>query len=86
MAALTLTLTVESDLTYDAIDALARAREALFSRHGDRFRDLYRDIEALPDADLSDAQLHHLSEGVFVMSPPKALTDLVARARALGVI
>lgn len=89
MAAVTMMLTFETDPIYDALDTVARARDALFSRHGERFRAVQRDIEALAYADrtaLADVQFHDLGEGIFVATALKALTDLVARARSLGVI
>lgn len=81
-----ITVTFEVAAVYDAAEELIRVREKLFSRHGDRFRSLQRDIEALGGADLGDMRFHDLGEGHHELQAPRALTDLLVRARALGVI
>lgn len=85
MAVVVLQLHAELDLAFDALGDLARVRDALFSRHGERFRDLQRDIERLDEAQLTFSDPHDLGEGRFLFEPPKEIAALLARARDLGV-
>jgi hypothetical protein len=87
VAAITFTLTAETSAVMDVVGLLARVHETLFSRHGERFRALRRDIEALADmAWVDGVKWHDLGEGIHACAAPEMLTDLVVRARDLGVI
>lgn len=86
MAAVVLTITPELHLVHDAIDQLARIRHALFKRHGDAFRALQRDIEALDGGSLTLSDPHDLGEGFLVFEPPREIAELIARAKTLGVV
>jgi hypothetical protein len=86
LAAAPLTLTVESELIYDALDTLARIHAALARRHGDKFRALERDIERLADERLTLRDPHPLGDGWFIFEPPAQFTSMIDRANALGVI
>lgn len=86
MATGTLGLTIEAEPVYDAVDLLGRAHQALARRHGERFRALEREIEALADAELGLGDPHDLGDGHFIFAAPARLTALIAKARALGVI
>lgn len=80
----------ELDGAYDAIGLLVEARDALQSRHGDRFRDLQRRIEALADVaglfETVDLPPDPDEIARFVLKPGPRILGLIAEARDLGVI
>lgn len=76
----------ETDLIGDAIDTLCRIHVCLTRRHGERFRDLERRIEAEMDGPVDSIGMEQLEQGVMVMTPPTAWAALIAEARSMGVI
>lgn len=98
MAQQTLTLRIDGEGLVELVDELARVHGALFSRHGDRFKDLQRRIERFLTSASADngkcwregLTLQPLAgeagEGVtYVPVPPPELTQLLRDARALGL-
>lgn len=83
MAQVIAALRLETDAIQDVLLELIAIREALFSRHGDRFRDMQRRIEALADLKTDDIVLHNLAPGHYYASAPSAFTSLLADARAV---
>lgn len=88
MASLDLSLTVETDLVWDAINTAMIVVERLRSRHGDRFRVLERRFEAFAFQPEPWAAGEHaeIEPGRFVLAPPPELMSLISEARRLGVI
>lgn len=89
MAAILLRLHVEHELYSDVVRDLVGVMAALVYRHGEPFRILERQIEALLD-DLPDADVHDLGldgDCLFIAAaPPPALLAPVREARRLRVV
>jgi len=87
MAQTSIAFIFETDRIADAADTCLRIHEALARRHGQRFRDLERRLEALPDLDdWGEIELASIEWGRFVMTVPPVLTAIIQEARDLGVI
>lgn len=86
MAGLTVDVVFETDLIGDAVAEVLHIHEALGRRHGDRFRQLERRIEALADGEIGTLGMIDLEPCRFVVTPPASLSSIIADARALGVI
>lgn len=86
MARCDMSLTLETDLVWDAVGELARAHRALASRHGAEFRMLERRIEeAVDNDDYGDLALHMLPDGFVIVEPPALIKDLLVEISRLGV-
>lgn len=86
MASVVATIRFEVDLIRDGIDTLCRIHTCLASRHGERFRDLERRIEAEFHGPCSRMGEQRLEPGLMVLTPPPAWAVLIADARSMGVI
>lgn len=87
MARLVVHLTAETELIHDALDSLQRLHAALARRHGDSFRRLERDLDAtLTSLQPAEIGHQHLAAATFVLTPPAAWLDLIARGHRLGVL
>lgn len=87
MKQLVLTLRCELDIVQDSLASIRRAHEALAKRHGDAFRQLERDIEALRyGGPLMSPEPIDLGGGFLLFTPSTDLTALIQRAKGLGVI
>lgn len=86
MADVRLSLHIEADPLFDAVDTLLHIHERLAKRHGDRFRAMERQIEAFVGDDGSGVGTESLEPGRIVLTPPKEWQSLIAEARALGII
>lgn len=87
MARTSIAFTFETDLIQDAVDTCLRIHDALAKRHGQRFRDLERRMEALVDLDdWGEIEFARIEWGRFVMTVPPALSAIIQEARDLGVI
>jgi hypothetical protein len=89
VAALHLTLTLETEALDDALRDLELIARRLAGRHGAVFRDLDRRVAQLNEhgieAETWDA-LRELESCRFVVVPPPEIVALLADARRLGVI
>lgn len=82
----TIRLIAEMDLIDDAIRALSTAMGSLGCRHGERYRDYERRLEALLDSPLGVCEFESLEPGRFVVVPPSEWRAMVSEGEALGVI
>lgn len=78
-------LSFETELLEDAIREVDRIHVALVHRHGAEFRDLEHMIEALDPKALGEPDLASIGEGSIVVVPAKALLDIIAEGKRLGV-
>jgi len=87
MAALEITITVESDPVLDALAELSRIHAALCARHGAAFRALDRSIDAILEGggEALVGGVKVLGPGLYVFTPAAAVIDVLRRARELGV-
>ncbi len=83
-----MTLTLETELVDDLINALKRTHTRLASRHGAAFRRLDRRLDRILSGEraIEAPQLRALGDGRFVVIPPRQLMDIVDEAARLGVI
>lgn len=88
MAQVSLTFVAETWPVYDAINTVMVIHERLAKRHGDAFRSLDRRIDAFMNKGFNENQIGHvdLEPLLFVLTPPRELTEIVAEGRRLGVI
>lgn len=84
-----ITIAAELCSAFDALQELLVAQAALPHRHGDRFRQLERDIERVLDDSAAGRALlttADLEPGRFMVIPGPAVTELLREARQLGVL
>ena len=79
-------LRLETDLIQDAVDDLSRIHEALAYKHGERYRDYERRLEALMKTEVSTAEFKPIGPGWLVAIPPVEFTKMIAEAQNLGII
>jgi hypothetical protein len=76
----------ELEFLRDGLDDVRRIHAALSGRHGNIFRRLDRDIEALvKNAAHFPPEVAYLGEGICVVSPHPAFIKIIRRARALRI-
>lgn len=80
----------EAEAVEDACDDVACVFQALARRHGQPFRDLERDIRMMCEGWERDGSpplgFEYLGDGAFAVVPPAPLSELLRRARQMGVI
>lgn len=83
-----MTLTLETELVTDVVEALKRVHARLPGRHGVAFRRLDSRLSRILDGEraVESPQLRALGDGRFVAMPPRQLLDIVDEAARLGVI
>jgi hypothetical protein len=86
MARVCTELRCETDAVRDAIDLFAAAMAAVATRHGERFREFERRLEALLEADLEPPTMVNLGDGIFAAEAPASWSLILRDARDLGLI
>lgn len=88
MASLHPSITFETDLIWDALATAVVITERLRTRHGDRFRQLERRIEAFAFGPGAWAPGDHfeIEGGHYILAAPSEIMAIIAEARRLGVI
>jgi hypothetical protein len=81
-----MTITIESEPIWDAVNDIVHIHQALTHRHGDRFRALERKIAALGEGSWGVAGQRELCGDHVVLTPPARLRSIIREARDLGVI
>lgn len=78
---------LEIETLGDTLEVLIAILEALRTRHGDRYRDLERRIEAAAGPDsVAGLGIDALDGKVLIATPPPEWTAIIEEARRLGVI
>lgn len=82
-----LSVPIDLEAVYDAVNLVVHIHEKLRFRHGDEFRRLERRIDELAeDGPELGNQIDPMVGGGLIVHAPQALTDVIIEARRLGVI
>ena len=86
MAVLPIEVRFETEPLQEGLEDVARIFSALAGKHGGVYRRLERDIDAIAERSAAyPPKIHHLGEGVFVVTPNVAWVQIIRRARALKI-